>query len=80
MDDGPIIMQAVVPVLADDDANSLAARILLEEHEIYPMAVRAIAESRIEVIDERVIVRGAVSPRGGLINPTLHREIDRQAR
>jgi hypothetical protein len=44
------------------------------------MAVRAIAESRIEVIDERVIVRGAVSPRGGLINPTLHREIDRQAR
>jgi phosphoribosylglycinamide formyltransferase-1 len=80
MDDGPIIMQAVVPVLADDDANSLAARILLEEHEIYPMAVRAIAESRIEVIDERVIVRGAVSPRGGLINPALHREVGRQAR
>ena len=80
MDDGPIIVQAVVPVLADDDADSLAARVLVEEHEIYPMAVRAIAESRVEVIEERVIVRGAGSPRGGLINPTLHREAGRQAR
>jgi phosphoribosylglycinamide formyltransferase 1 len=73
MDDGPIIVQAVVPVLADDDAGSLAARILVEEHQIYPMAVRAIAEGRLSVVDERVIVRGAGSPRGGLINPTLHR-------
>jgi phosphoribosylglycinamide formyltransferase-1 len=80
MDDGPIIVQAVVPVLADDDADSLAARILVEEHEIYPMAVRAIAESRVEVIEERVIIRGAGSPRGGLINPTLHHEVGRQAR
>ncbi len=75
MDDGPIIVQAVVPVLADDDAASLAARILVEEHQIYPMAVRAIAESRVDVIDERVIMRGAGSPRGGLINPTLHRQV-----
>ena len=74
MDDGPIIVQAVVPVLADDDAATLAARILVEEHQIYPIAVRAIAESRVDVIDERVIVKGAGSPRGGLINPTLHRQ------
>lgn len=73
MDDGPIIVQAVVPVLADDDAASLSARVLVEEHQIYPMAVRMIAESRVEVINERVIVRAASSPRGGLINPTLHR-------
>jgi phosphoribosylglycinamide formyltransferase 1 len=73
MDDGPIIVQAAVPVVADDDAARLAARILVEEHQIYPMAVRAIAEGRVSVVDERVIVRGAGSPRGGLINPTLHR-------
>lgn len=74
MDDGPIIVQAVVPVLADDDAESLAARVLVEEHQIYPMAVQAIAEGRVAVIDERVVMRGAGSPRGGLINPTLHRQ------
>lgn len=74
MDDGPIIVQAVVPVLADDDAAGLAARILVEEHQIYPMAVRAIAEGRVSVIEERVVMRGAGSPRGGLINPTMHRQ------
>jgi hypothetical protein len=43
--------------------------------------VRAIAEGRVAVIDERVILRGAGSPRGGLINPTLHRQTpDRPAR
>lgn len=74
MDDGPIIVQAVVPVLADEDAAGLAARILVEEHQIYPMAVRAIAEGRVSVIEERVVMRGAGSPRGGLINPTMHRQ------
>src|SRR5690606_17123908 len=36
MDDGPIIIQAAVPVLAGDDADSLAARVLEQEHRIYP--------------------------------------------
>ena len=44
MDDGPIIVQAAVPVHADDDADRLAARVLAEEHRIYPLAVRLIAE------------------------------------
>ncbi len=74
MDDGPIIVQAAVPVLADDDTDSLAARVLIEEHQIYPMAVRAIAEGRVSVTRERVVIRGAGSPRGGLINPSLHRQ------
>ena len=43
MDTGPIIVQAVVPVLADDTPDDLAARILVREHEIYPLAVRLIA-------------------------------------
>jgi phosphoribosylglycinamide formyltransferase-1 len=40
MDTGPILAQAAVPVLPDDDEASLAARILVEEHRLYPLAVR----------------------------------------
>ena len=47
VDTGPIIIQAVVPVLPDDTAESLAARILMEEHKIYPQAIRYFAEGRI---------------------------------
>jgi phosphoribosylglycinamide formyltransferase 1 len=40
LDHGPILAQAVVPVLPNDDANSLAARVLTQEHQIYPQAVK----------------------------------------
>lgn len=43
MDAGPILAQAAVPVLPDDSADSLAARVLVQEHRIYPMALRAFA-------------------------------------
>jgi phosphoribosylglycinamide formyltransferase-1 len=56
MDTGPIILQARVPVLPDDDADTLAARILLLEHVIYPQALRLIAEGRVTVEDERVLM------------------------
>ena len=69
MDDGPIIVQACVPVLAGDDGDALAARILVEEHKIYPLAVRLIAEKRLRVVNERVIAEGAQSPGESLINP-----------
>lgn len=69
MDDGPIIAQAVVPVLQDDDAESLAARILSHEHRIYPMVVRMIAQSRIRVTDDKVTISGARAPMGAMINP-----------
>lgn len=52
MDTGPIILQAKVPVLADDDADTLAARVLEQEHLIYPKALRLIAEGRVQVKDE----------------------------
>lgn len=47
VDTGPIIIQSVVPVLPDDAADTLAARILKEEHQIYPQAIRYFAEGRI---------------------------------
>jgi phosphoribosylglycinamide formyltransferase-1 len=46
MDAGPIIIQARVPILPGDDAHTLAARVLKEEHRIYPEAVRMIAAGR----------------------------------
>ena len=49
LDHGPIIIQAAVPVLADDDAHALAARVLAREHVIYPRAVRWFAEGRLRV-------------------------------
>ncbi|MBK8907647.1 MAG: phosphoribosylglycinamide formyltransferase [Rhodospirillales bacterium] len=71
MDDGPIIVQAVVPVLPDDTPETLAQRVLAEEHMIYPLAVRLIAESRVRISDETVLVRDARAARGALINPSL---------
>ena len=46
MDEGPILAQAAVPVLPDDTADSLAARVLTQEHIIYPLALRLFAEQR----------------------------------
>ena len=57
VDTGPIISQVSVPVHDDDTEESLAARILVEEHRIYPAVVRAIAEGRVEPVGRRVHVR-----------------------
>lgn len=56
LDHGPIIIQAAVPVLPDDDEHTLAKRVLAEEHRIYPQALRWIAEDRV-----RLDARGHVS-------------------
>ncbi len=55
-DTGPIILQAVVPVKGDDTEESLSARILVEEHRIYPEAVRLFTEGRLVVNGRRVTV------------------------
>ena len=68
-DNGPIIVQAAVPVLADDTAETLAARVLREEHRCLPLAVRLIAQGRVSVVGERCVI-DAVAPGGALINPT----------
>jgi phosphoribosylglycinamide formyltransferase-1 len=57
-DEGPIIIQAVVPVFSDDSEESLAARILKQEHRIYPRAIQLYAEGRLRVEGRRVLVDG----------------------
>lgn len=74
-DTGPIIIQAVVPVLDDDTEESLSARILTYEHQIYPRAIQLFAEGRLEVRGRRVFCREVDASqlehmrRWGAINP-----------
>ncbi|HEX9664099.1 MAG TPA: phosphoribosylglycinamide formyltransferase [Candidatus Binatia bacterium] len=71
-DEGPIIIQAVVPVFADDTEEKLAARILKEEHRIYPRAIQLYAEGRLRVDGRRVIVTGSANDENAaLIQPLL---------
>jgi phosphoribosylglycinamide formyltransferase-1 len=58
LDSGPIIAQTPVPVLAGDTAETLAARILVEEHRIYPEALRLVAEGRVRLEGGRAVFRG----------------------
>lgn len=80
VDAGPIIVQAAVPVRADDTPGSLAARVLRQEHRIYPLAVRWIAEGRVRVAGETVAVDGAPAPARALINPSPGRGVSRRSR
>ena len=57
VDTGPIIVQASVPVLPDDSEDSLSARILGEEHRLYPEAIRLFAEGRLVITGRRVLVK-----------------------
>jgi phosphoribosylglycinamide formyltransferase 1 len=57
LDCGPIILQKCVPVLRDDDENSLAERILIEEHKCYPEAIRLFCEDRLEIAGRTVRIR-----------------------
>ena len=58
LDHGPIVAQAAVPVLADDTPGTLAARVLAQEHVVYPAAVRWYLEDRLVVEEGRVRVKG----------------------
>jgi phosphoribosylglycinamide formyltransferase-1 len=72
MDEGPIIIQAAVPVLPGDDADSLAARILVQEHRIYPEAVRLIASRAVRSVGDRVAFADGAAPvaaEGCLLSP-----------
>lgn len=70
VDTGPIIMQAVVPILPDDTADTLAARILEQEHKAYPRAIQLIAEGRVQVDGRKVsIEQSGPSEQTEMINP-----------
>jgi phosphoribosylglycinamide formyltransferase-1 len=58
LDGGPIVLQSCVPVLDDDTPDRLAARILVEEHRIYPEAVRILLDGGYEVQGRRFVKRG----------------------
>ena len=71
-DEGPIIIQAVVPVFPDESEEQLAARILKQEHRIYPRAIQLYAEGRLHVVGRRVLVdRLAKDESQALIQPPL---------
>lgn len=69
MDTGPIIIQAAVPVAPDDTEETLSARILTEEHRIYPEAIRLYAEGRLSVENRKVKIAAACVPQAGFTNP-----------
>ncbi|MDD5712606.1 MAG: phosphoribosylglycinamide formyltransferase [Smithellaceae bacterium] len=71
VDTGPIIIQAVVPVMPEDTEESLGARILAEEHKIYSQAIQWYAEGRLTVNGRRVSVANAAVARVSLCNPPL---------
>ncbi|TLM67913.1 MAG: phosphoribosylglycinamide formyltransferase [Deltaproteobacteria bacterium] len=72
VDTGPIIIQAVVPVLPADTADTLAARILEQEHRIYPRAIELIATGRVHVDGRTVAIAPAAAPlSAALVNPSL---------
>lgn len=67
MDDGPIIVQGAVPVLADDTAETLAARVLAAEHRIYPLALSWVAGRKARVVAEKVILEGLPTPEDSVL-------------
>lgn len=72
VDTGPIIIQAAVPILPEDTADSLAARILTQEHRIYPRAIQLIAEDRVRINGRQVTIDPPSPPTGSaVINPGL---------
>lgn len=74
VDTGPIIIQSVVPVFEDDTADTLSARILKEEHRIYPQAIQYYAEGRIKIQGRKVLINNAHrTTEQALYNPPLTR-------
>jgi len=72
LDTGPIILQAAVPVLEDDNEESLSARILEQEHRIYPRAIQLFAQGRLRLEGRRVrLLDSASQASTALIHPPL---------
>lgn len=69
LDDGPIIAQAAVPVLSTDDEDSLSARVLEQEHRLYPLALKLVAEGRLTVEGRVVKVSPHTDDGTRLVNP-----------
>ena len=70
VDEGPIILQAAVPILDTDSPDVLAARILEQEHKIYPRAVQLFAENRLRVDGRRVFIEEGKPVGDAIISPS----------
>jgi len=70
VDEGPIILQAAVPIFDDDTPATLAARILEQEHKIYPRAVQLFAEGRLRVEGRRVFIEAGEPAGDSVISPS----------
>jgi phosphoribosylglycinamide formyltransferase 1 len=70
VDEGPIILQAAVPIMDQDTPETLAARILEQEHKIYPCAVQLFAEGRLRVEGRHVFIADAKSVGTALVSPS----------
>lgn len=70
VDEGPIILQAAVPILDEDRPDTLAARILEQEHKIYPRAVQLFAEGRLRVEGRRVFIEAGKPEGESVISPS----------
>ena len=71
LDHGPVIIQAAVPVLDSDDEDVLSARVLRQEHLIYPQAVRWFAEGRLTLDGTRVRLSAELDDSAAFISPLL---------
>jgi phosphoribosylglycinamide formyltransferase-1 len=71
MDEGPIVAQAVVPVLSNDTPDTLGARVLVQEHKIYPLALKLLASGALSVDGTRVAIKGESAGDGALIAPKI---------
>lgn len=70
MDEGPVIGQAAVPVLAGDTADALAGRVLTIEHQLYPQALRLFAQGKVKMEDGKAVgaTASATAPKSQLIS------------
>lgn len=67
LDAGPIIAQAIVPVMPDDTEEVLAARVLVQEHRIYPLVVRWFIEGKVRLENNRVVLDDSINRPGSYI-------------
>lgn len=74
MDDGPIIAQAAVPVVVGDSEDTLAARVLKAEHQLYPLALKLVAEGKARMQNDHVTFSGFEDASGGHIAGPTPRE------
>ncbi len=79
MDAGPIVVQAAVPVLSDDTPDALGARVLAQEHRIYPLALKLVASGAARIEGARVLIEGEPPAPDALLWPARLNSVQRKA-